>query len=68
MEKAEKSLMRRIKECLAEIEAMKSSSHIVFTSPCPCSTERTVKNHIVAAGAHLEVAAAALSQLPSGRS
>lgn len=66
MEK-EKTLMQRIQECLQEIEAMKKSSHIVFTSPCPCSTEKTVKNHIIAAGDHLEVAAAALSQLPSGR-
>ena len=63
----EKTLMQRIQECLQEIEAMKKSSHIVFTSPCPCSTERMVKNHIVAAGTHLKVAAAALRQLPTGR-
>lgn len=66
-ENTEKTLMQRIKECLAEIEAMKNSRHIVFTSPCPCSTEKMVKSHILAAGDHLEVAAAALSRLPSGR-
>ena len=64
-ENIEKTLMQRIKECLAEIEAMKNSRHIVFTSPCPCSTEKTVKNHLLAAQGHLEVAAVALGQLPS---